>query len=276
MKTGIVFEIENKKAVLFLTGGSFVSLDAVTGWNRGDVVSYKKNHFPLKTFYAAAACFICIFLSGIGGHKLYFTETAIISMDINPSLEMGLNRFDRVINISGYNDDGADILGSVNLLHKNYRTAIDALMRSYALVPYLDVEDAGLMFTLLSNSSEKKEALLDFLNNEADILSVRYSSLRIDCRFVSGKLVNEAHLHGLTAGKYLMLLELKEAAPDMEIDDYRGMSIREIKKVLEQNQVDAGNGDSDTNDPGGGEPADYESAALAPELLDQNSAWEKR
>ena len=41
-----------------------------------------------------------------GGTWLYFTPTMEISVDINPSIELGVNRFDRVISVDGYNEDG--------------------------------------------------------------------------------------------------------------------------------------------------------------------------
>ena len=40
------------------------------------------------------ACCLLVLLAGWGGHHAYFTPSAIISIDVNPSLELGVNRFD--------------------------------------------------------------------------------------------------------------------------------------------------------------------------------------
>ena len=39
----------------------------------------------------AAACLLLL-LIGVGGYQIYFTPTAAISIDINPSIELGVNR----------------------------------------------------------------------------------------------------------------------------------------------------------------------------------------
>ena len=50
-----------------------------------------------------AAAFACLCLLFTGGYWLYFTPTATISIDINPSIELGVNRFNRVVSVEGYN-----------------------------------------------------------------------------------------------------------------------------------------------------------------------------
>ena len=45
------------------------------------------------------AAIVAVFLLLCGGYYLYFIPTATISIDINPSLELSINRFDRVISV---------------------------------------------------------------------------------------------------------------------------------------------------------------------------------
>ena len=48
---------------------------------------------------AAAALAACLVLAVIGltGSRLYFEETAFVDIDVNPSIELGINRFDIVV-----------------------------------------------------------------------------------------------------------------------------------------------------------------------------------
>ena len=64
----------------------------------------KKRSSPLRKFAAAAVCSLAVFIGG--GSWLFFTPTAFISVDVNPSLELGINRFDRIVSVTGYNEDG--------------------------------------------------------------------------------------------------------------------------------------------------------------------------
>ena len=77
---------------------------------------YKKGHVPrtfLRRFAVSAACSLLVFLAG--GSYLFFTPTAFISVDVNPSLELGINRFDRVVSVTGYNEDGQNLADNLSL-----------------------------------------------------------------------------------------------------------------------------------------------------------------
>lgn len=62
-----------------------------------------------------AAAFACLCLLFTGGYWLYFTPTATISIDINPSIELGVNRFNRVVSVEGYNADGVKLAGELSV-----------------------------------------------------------------------------------------------------------------------------------------------------------------
>ena len=68
---------------------------------------YKKKrrvHPAVRALPALAACLLLTLC--LGGGYLYFVPTAYISVDINPSLELRVNRFDRVVDVEAYNEDG--------------------------------------------------------------------------------------------------------------------------------------------------------------------------
>lgn len=53
--------------------------------------------FPVKRFMVAASFMACFFIA----YYMYFTPTSVISIDINPSLELTVNRFDKIIDVVG-------------------------------------------------------------------------------------------------------------------------------------------------------------------------------
>ena len=52
----------------------------------------------LQVLLPAAACLLLILA---GGRWFYFTPTAELTIDINPSLQLGINRFDQVVSVEG-------------------------------------------------------------------------------------------------------------------------------------------------------------------------------
>ena len=67
-------------------------------------------------------------LALLGGRWLYFTPMAAISIDINPSLELSVNRFDRVIAITGFNEDGQALSDALDVKYKNYAQAVEQIL----------------------------------------------------------------------------------------------------------------------------------------------------
>ena len=74
----------------------------LAGKTRGYARAGAEKRRPVYAVYAAA-CLLCMLL---GGRWLYFTPIAEISIDINPSIELRVNRFDQVISVDGLNGDG--------------------------------------------------------------------------------------------------------------------------------------------------------------------------
>ena len=58
-----------------------------------------------RAFALAMACLTVLLLGG-GGYLSYAMPVAAIGVDVNPSIELAVNIFDRVVGVTGYNEDG--------------------------------------------------------------------------------------------------------------------------------------------------------------------------
>ena len=83
------------------------------------------------------ACLLVFAGSGFGGYQLYYAEAATISIDVNPSIELGINRWGRVIEEVPYGRDGETVLREVSLRHLEYEEALERLIGSEAMQDYL-------------------------------------------------------------------------------------------------------------------------------------------
>ena len=98
------------------------------------------------------ACLLVFAGSGFGGYQLYYAEAATISIDVNPSIELGINRWGRVIEEVPYGRDGETVLREVSLRHLEYEEALERLIGSEAMQDYLK-KDALLSITLENRGS---------------------------------------------------------------------------------------------------------------------------
>lgn len=179
----------------------------------------------LRAAVAAAACLLTVLSAG--GVWLYLTPTAYISIDINPSLEFGINRFDRVVSIESFNDDGQDLAEQLDVRYMDYNDALEQLLSEQTVQTYL-VDGAFMSVTVACRDDEKSSQILE------NVESCTAGQSNISCHSSNIEEMHEAHSAGLSVGKYRAYLELKDLDPSVTIDDIRDLSMREIRDLIQK------------------------------------------
>lgn len=173
---------------------------------------------------ALAACFVVLLL-GAAGYFAYTTPVAAISIDINPSIELTVNRFDRVINATGYNTDGEQVVAELDLKNKNYAAAMNAVLQDDTVASCLE-EDGLLEVTLTSGSQETMQQMQDCICAQTSV-----TAEQIYCTDRREE-VEVAHAAGVSFGKYRAFLELQKADPDVTVEEIKTLSMREIRERI--------------------------------------------
>ena len=158
---------------------------------------------------ALAACLLVLCLSG---WYLYFIPTAYISVDINPSLELGVNRFDRVVSVEAYNPDGQALSDTLDLKYLDYRDALEQLVNDQAVEGYLqDIRLMDLGTYVTYNATEEEIAACGLDDPELTV-TVDYADEDEEGNAVSGTFV----LHISRDPEELAAAEESETAEDSE------------------------------------------------------------
>lgn len=230
---GIVFQIEGREAVIMKNGGEFVTVTANPEWQVGDLVTIQQARFNLKVFYTLAACIVLVISLGVGVYHLYFAQAALISMDINPSIEFGLNRLDRVISVTTHNPEAESILQNTDIEGRTYTDAVKLLISNEELSRYIS-DNSYVLFTVQTSDKAKQDTLLANLQSTADA-AVLPHHLNVSTEYyaVDSQTVHEAHQYGMTAGKYMVVLELQQLAPEIDISEYSHCTVEEIKGQIQ-------------------------------------------
>lgn len=174
-----------------------------------------------RRYYVYAAACACMLLILFGGRWLYFTPTAKISIDINPSIELNVNRFDRVISVDGFNEDGRALSNALDVKHKNYVQAIEAIVNNGSILSLLS-GDETMTITVIGSDGQQSAKLLSGVETCAAEHRNTY------CYFVQPEEVAAAHETGLSCGKYRAYLELQFLDPDITPETVQDMTMREI------------------------------------------------
>lgn len=249
---GIVMEIEAGNAVVMKNNGIVDTVRAKPGWQAGDVVPIPARVVPFKALASIAACLV-LAVGLLAGFTLYHTQTTLVSIDVNPSIELSINRFDRVIAARSLNPEAEPILEDLPLKNLPYTEAVALLMENEVLDGYI-VADALLVFSVQSDDATRQEVLLAELAQAADsVITGQYTDATTEYMLVDGEEVAAAHGHGMSAGKYKLVQELAEYVPDLDMDDYSHHSVTEIQGEIkahrhrygQNNSAAQGNQDAD-------------------------------
>lgn len=168
----------------------------------------------------------CLALIVFGGGWLYFTPTLEISIDINPSIELGVNRFDRVVSVTGDNEDGQALLDSLSLEHLNYNDAVELIINSEEVSTLLS-GDGVMTIGVIGPDGEQTTRVL------SDMEACTSQSENMHCYHADNDMADEAHEVGLSCGKYRAFVRLQSLDPSVTAEEAANMTMREIWDRIE-------------------------------------------
>lgn len=185
----------------------------------------KKRLFPIRRIAALAACLAAVII-GAAGAQAYFTPTSALSIDINPSIQLDINRFDKVISAQGFNQAGQAILDQTDVKYMSYDEAIDAILSAAEEAGYL--ESSSNVSIAAAGESEQCGRLL----TGAEECAGRHSG-NVSCYSGTQEDLHCAHDYGMSLGRYNAYLILKELDPSVTPEQVQNMSMREIYDMIE-------------------------------------------
>lgn len=155
----IIVEVKGKHAAV-LTDGGVVSKIKNRNYCIGQEIAIKNNSNKLIRMTAAAAAAIMIFVTPAWA---YYTPYSYVSIDVNPSFEFYINRFDRVLTVKGFNDDGRELSKNISidgLKNKEIQSAVKSVLNELKTKGYIvEGEEDGVIIAASSKSDEKKDML---------------------------------------------------------------------------------------------------------------------
>ncbi len=163
--------------------------------------------------------------TGLGLYKL---PAAAIDIDVNPSIELKINVFEKVVSAKGMNQDGKAIVEQLELENLKYTKALRRILVSDGMEEYLNGDEL-LSITVVGGAAVQNEELLR--NVVCCANSVTTEENIYYCR-VDADTARQAKNLGLTAARYLAYKQLGETLPEITAEDIRQMSMREIKDLL--------------------------------------------
>lgn len=174
-----------------------------------------------RSLLAAAACLLVVFL-GAGGALAWFTPVSAVSVEAGPSLELTLNRFDRVLQVQGNSAQDQELADKLELTYLSYTDALEAILGSQEVSQALD-SGTELAVTVAGQNQQHCQALMEDTQSCAGHGS---------CSSADWSQVTAAQKEGLSLSKYQMLLQLQALDPSITTEQVSECSMHQLRQWL--------------------------------------------
>lgn len=199
---------------------------------------HKWRVIEMKKFAIAAA--VTILVLG-GGAKAYATPLSYVSLDINPSVELGVNALGQVVTAEAYNDDGKTVLNGIKAtgigmdVAKAVRTVIDSAADkgfiandgSTVISVTAETDNDSKATNLEAEAEDGVKAALTENGKSADVRNDKVALARRD----------EARKLGITPGKLNLIQKLQAVDPTATVEQFKDAKVKDIMKAIQAKTV---------------------------------------
>jgi len=215
----------------------------------GQVIEMKSSKFKnINKLVMCSALTAMIAIAGGITLWAYKTPYSYVSLDVNPSIEYSLNRFDKVISVTAVNDDGQEILNELELdklENQNIEDAVTETVNQISKDGYFDnsidndIEGGIIIATsgeYLDKSDKLAEKLQKSLENEIEEIG---EDIKLETISVGLERVQKAKELGVTPGKLNLVEKLQNSSADPEsiiVEEWLNKPVKDIMRAIKENR----------------------------------------
>lgn len=237
-------------------------------FGKGTVIQMTNTNETKKTNakkWAPMAVAACLALLLVGGGAGYYYQSvngvaSIVSLDVNPSIELKVNKNEKVLSATPMNDDAKEILDGMNLKGTQADVAMNAIIGSLLQHGYVDELANSILITVEDDDQARGEKLQQALTEQAD---AALASAQVNGAILSqvmahsDELSQKAQEYGISAGKAALIQAVVEGSNNTKtFEDLVGLSINELN-LLYTAQTSLPTNDDDLGVIGGAEGYTY-------------------
>ena len=183
---------------------------------------------------AVAACLALVVVGGGAGYYYQVNNgvASVVSLDVNPSVELKVNNKEKVVSAMPQNEDGTVILEGLDLKGVPVDVALNAVIGSLLQHGYVDELANSILITVEDNDVQRGEKLQQELTAQAD---AALASAQINGAILSQtlqyneELSRKAEEYGISSGKAALIQAIVESSNNTKtFESLVGLTINEL------------------------------------------------
>lgn len=191
-----------------------------------------------KQFYRyAVPVFLCLLLllPGFGYVRSNLLVDGIIDLDVNPSIEITINRRDRVLQVTGLNEEAVEILAGTDYRTWDVRDAVSDLILRLNDKQYISRNQRTVLLSVDSKNPEKAERIKQELSASIEVALAGTEIQPLVVRQSRPKdrdLQKRANEYHISSGKMRLVEEAARKDPDRDERELAGTAVDELYRLL--------------------------------------------
>ena len=205
-----------------------------------------KKSLRIRQLAGIAAAFVLL-IGGTAGFQFYqanYKVASTVSLDVNPSIEIMVNKKERVIEVNAKNQDAQAVIGDMDFEGSSLDVTLNALIGSMLRNGYLN-EIANSILISVDNQDPVKSAELQ--TRLADEINSLLQSNSFNGAVLSQSISTDTHLkeladsYGITLGKTQLIQQIIAQNAFYSFEDLVPLSINELNLLSESANLNLNN-----------------------------------
>ncbi len=196
----------------------------------------KKSTLSFRVLSAAAAAVVLI-TGGLFGANLAAAQRveSVVTLDVNPSIQMDVNRSEKVLSAHAVNQDGQQILDGMDLRGASLEVAVNALIGSMVKQGYLDEFKNSVLLTVQDKDDARSAQLKQRLS---DSISGLLQASHLDGAVLSQSTTGDtalqemARTYGISEGKAALIQEIMQGNTLAKAEELAVLSVNDLNLLL--------------------------------------------
>ncbi|MFR7895019.1 MAG: PepSY domain-containing protein [Dysosmobacter sp.] len=187
-----------------------------------------------------AACLAVMLLGGGLFYQRANAVASVVSLDVNPSIELKVNRSEKVLVCTPLNEDAkailADMGNGADLKGAKLDVAVNAIVGSLVRNGYLDSISSAIMISVEDKDTARAEKLQRELTSTVDgVLQTSESRASVLTQTLTqdAGLTQQARENSISTGKAALVNRVLALNPALKFDALAKLSVEELKDLAE-------------------------------------------
>lgn len=237
-------QLEDKVRRAFTAAADTAAPSAPSSDRMKGAVIMINDYKPKRRFSViAAAAVLILALLGAGALSIQHSQLAIansISLDVNPSVKIDVNKNEKVVAVTGLNEEGLQVIGSMDFKGSGVDVTVNALIGSMLRLGYINEAANSILISVDGDPDSGARLQSKLMDEISQLLSTpQFTGSVMGVQLATGdeEIGSLAAQYGVSEAKAALIQSIVTADSRYGFGDLAGLSINELNLLISDHSM---------------------------------------